>query len=211
MSAGDEVESVLINIKDITKSYDGKMVLNHVNLRIDTDSENRDVLLRGPSGIGKTTLLRIIAGLEKADSGKMEITMGEAARGGSSLKVGMVFQENRLLEYLSSVDNVSLVDTSVSKLRARAALSEILPEDALDKPIRELSGGMKRRVAIVRAVLPPSDILVMDEPFTGLDPETRDRVIKYIMDNKGKRPLVIASHETDGLPKMRELNFEKNL
>ncbi|WP_036607997.1 ATP-binding cassette domain-containing protein [Oribacterium sp. P6A1] len=198
-----------IYFKDITKTYDGKTVLDHVNLHIDTGSDNRDVLLRGPSGIGKTTLLRIIAGLEKADSGSTEISMGEAAHGGNSLKVGMVFQEDRLLEKLTAVDNVSLVDPAVSRERAREALSEILPPEALDKPVKELSGGMKRRVAIVRAMLPPSDMLVMDEPFTGLDPDTRERVIAYIMKSKGKRPLILASHEVEGLPKMRELILEQ--
>ncbi len=198
-----------IYFKDITKSYDGTSVLDHVNFSIDTGSDARDILLRGPSGIGKTTLLRIIAGLEKADSGSVEISMGEAAHGGSCLKVGMVFQENRLLEHMSSVANVSLVDTSVSEQRARKALCEILPPGALDKPVSELSGGMKRRVAIVRAMLPFSDILVMDEPFTGLDAETRERVIDYIMRNKGRRPLIIASHEVEGLPKMRELVLEQ--
>ena len=198
-----------INFKGITKIYDGKPVLDRVDLHIDTASDSRDVLLRGPSGIGKTTFLRIIAGLEKPDSGSVEISMGEAAHGGKGLRVGMVFQEDRLLEQLSSVDNVSLVDPSVSRERARRALSEILEPEALEKPVRELSGGMKRRVAIVRAVLPPSDILVMDEPFTGLDPETRKRVIDYIMKNKGRRPLILASHEPEGLPEMRELSLEQ--
>lgn len=198
-----------INFKGITKIYDGKPVLDRVDLHIDTASDSRDVLLRGPSGIGKTTFLRIIAGLEKPDSGSVEISMGEAAHGGKGLRVGMVFQEDRLLEQLSSVDNVSLVDPSVSRERARRALSEILEPEALEKPVRELSGGMKRRVAIVRAVLSPSDILVMDEPFTGLDPETRKRVIDYIMKNKGRRPLILASHEPEGLPKMRELTLEQ--
>jgi len=198
-----------INFKGITKIYEGKPVLDRVDLHIDTASDSRDVLLRGPSGIGKTTLLRIIAGLEKPDSGSVEISMGEAAHGGKGLRVGMVCQEDRLLEQLSSVDNVSLVDPSVSRERARRALSEILEPEALEKPVRELSGGMKRRVAIVRAVLPPSDILVMDEPFTGLDPKTRKRVIDYIRKNKGRRPLILASHEPEGLPEMRELTLEQ--
>jgi len=196
---------VLIQFRDITKTYDGKKILDGINLLIDTASDSRDVILRGPSGIGKTTLLRIMAGLETADSGSIEITMGEAAGGGGKLRIGMVFQENRLLEQFTAVENVTCVDPLISRVRAREALRNVLEEEALDKPVRELSGGMQRRVAIVRAMLPASDLLIMDEPLTGLDAETRDRVIAYIMDNKGRRPLVIASHDTEGLPKMREL------
>lgn len=196
---------MLIQFRNITKAYDGKIILDRVNLSIDTASDSRDVLLKGPSGIGKTTLLRIMAGIETADSGSIEITMGEAAGGGKKLRIGMVFQENRLLEQFSAVENVICVDPMISGTRAREALGKILDEEALDKPVRELSGGMQRRVSIVRAMLPASDLLIMDEPLTGLDPETRDRVIKYIMENKGRRPLIMASHDTEGLPKMREL------
>ena len=196
---------MLIQFRDITKIYDGKKILNRVNLSIDTASDSKDVLLKGPSGIGKTTLLRIIAGIETADSGRIEITMGEAAGGGKKLRIGMVFQENRLLEQFSAVENVTCVDSMISRTRAIEELKKVLEEEALDKPVRELSGGMQRRVAIVRAMLPASDLLIMDEPLTGLDPETRDRVIRYIMVNKGRRPLIMASHDTEGLPKMREL------
>ena len=196
---------MLIQFKDITKIYDGKKVLDRINLSIDTVSDSRDVLLKGPSGIGKTTLLRIMAGIENSDSGSIEITMGEAAGGGKKLRIGMVFQENRLLEQFSAVENVTCVDSMISRTRAIEELKKVLEEEALDKPVRELSGGMQRRVAIVRAMLPASDLLIMDEPLTGLDPETRDRVIRYIMENKGRRPLIMASHDTEGLPKMREL------
>ncbi|MCR5008083.1 MAG: ATP-binding cassette domain-containing protein [Oribacterium sp.] len=196
---------MLIQFRDITKIYDGKKILNRVNLSIDTASDSKDVLLKGPSGIGKTTLLRIMAGIENSDSGSIEITMGEAAGGGKKLRIGMVFQENRLLEQFSAVENVTCVDSMISRTRAVEELKKVLEEEALDKPVRELSGGMQRRVAIVRAMLPASDLLIMDEPLTGLDPETRDRVIRYIMENKGRRPLIMASHDTEGLPRMREL------
>lgn len=196
---------MLIQFRDITKIYDGKKILDRINLSIDTVSDSRDVLLKGPSGIGKTTLLRIMAGIENSDSGSIEITMGEAAGGGKKLRIGMVFQENRLLEQFSAVENVTCVDSMISRTRAVEELKKVLEEEALDKPVRELSGGMQRRVAIVRAMLPASDLLIMDEPLTGLDHETRDRVIRYILENKGRRPLIMASHDTEGLPKMREL------
>ena len=94
---------------------------------------------------------------------------------------------------------------------AREELEQILPADELDKPVRELSGGMRRRVSIVRAVAVPSDLLVMDEPFTGLDPETRQKAIDYILRKKGDKPFVITSHETEGLDFCRRIPIHPEL
>ena len=97
---------MLLTCNHLTKSYDGQRVLDDLSFRIDSQADNRDLLLLGPSGVGKTTLLRILAGLEKPDSGTIDITMGEAATAGAHLRIGMVFQEDRLLDSLDAVANV---------------------------------------------------------------------------------------------------------
>ncbi len=198
---------MLISCRKLCKSYDGRAVLQALDFRIDSQSDSRDLLLLGASGAGKTTLLRILAGLEAPDSGSIDVTMGEAATAGAALRTGMVFQEDRLLEDLDAAANVSSVSPMITRARAIAALRQVLPADALEKPVCELSGGMRRRVAVVRAMLPASDLLLMDEPFTGLDPATRQQVIRYILSEKGRRPLILATHETDGLPAMRTLKL----
>ena len=124
----------------------------------------------GESGVGKTTLLRLLMGLEKADSG---IITGFD-------KVSAVFQENRLIEHLNAVENTALVikDRNAGKC-AYEQLLQLLPKEALLKPVREYSGGMKRRVALVRAMAADSEIVLLDEPFTGLDSQ-RVKKIKNI-------------------------------
>ena len=185
---------MLLTCNHLTKSYDGQRILDDLSFRIDSQADNRDLLLLGPSGVGKTTLLRILAGLENPDSGTIDITMGEAATAGAHLRIGMVFQEDRLLDSLDAIANVSAVSPMISRARTAAELAKLLPEDALTKP--------------VRALLPASDLLLMDEPFTGLDDQTRRQVIHYIFETKARRPLILATHETDGLPPMRTLHLK---
>lgn len=182
-----------IEVKDICKSYMGSKVLDNFNLNIES---GHSYVITGPSGCGKTTLLRIILGLEKADSGTV-VLLGDYKY--PYINSGCVFQEDRLCPDFDAVTNVCMVSKRIHRQNAREELLKLLPEDALDKPVKELSGGQKRKVAVVRACLIPNDILIMDEPFTGLDDKSRAEVIDYIRDKQGSGPLVITTHDTRGL------------
>lgn len=138
--------------------------------------------LRGPSGSGKTTLLRILSGLLKPDQGKV-IVPGT---------VSVMFQEDRLCEEYSAMKNVELV--CGERELAKSVLTSLLEPEALEKPCRNLSGGMKRRVALVRAMEADSAYVLLDEPFTGMDAETRSRAEQYIRERQAGRTLIIATH-----------------
>ena len=146
----------------------------------------------GASGIGKTTLLRILMGLEHADSGSIS---------GIDIKsISCMFQEDRLIPYLSAIDNVRIVlrgKNNNNREEVRNHLLSILPDDSLDMPVSSLSGGMKRRVALARALSYPGKLIILDEPFTGLDKDTKLNVIDYILKMRNNRTLLIATHGTD--------------
>lgn len=144
----------------------------------------------GASGIGKTTLLRIIMGLEHADSGSVS--------GIDTKSISCMFQEDRLIPYLSAIENVRIVlHGKNNRNEIRNNLLSILPDDSLDMPVSSLSGGMKRRVALARALSYPGKLIILDEPFTGLDKDTKLNVIDYILKMRNNRTLLIATHGTD--------------
>ena len=178
-----EGEAAVLRMEKLCKSYDGKPVLKDFTEEL---REGECCVLTGPSGSGKTTLLRLILGLEEADAGQI--------RSPRPLKTSVVFQEDRLFENMSAAENVA------------EALSEILPADELDKPVAELSGGMRRRVCLVRACLYPSDLLLLDEPFTGLDDKNRALCIRFLLKHRKGRTLLLSSHGTEGLEFCREIN-----
>lgn len=190
-----------IDLENICKSFGDLKVLQDFNLEIE---EDHSYVLTGPSGCGKTTLVRILLSLEEPDSGKVHF-MGDYKY--PYLNAGVVFQENRLCEAFTPVQNVVMVNRKNSAKVAREELLRLLPADCLDKPVSQLSGGMKRRVAIVRACCIPSDMLILDEPFTGLDSENRNKVIKYIREKQGRNPLLITAHDTDGLEFCRKIEL----
>lgn len=142
--------------------------------------------LTGASGSGKTTLFRCLCGLETYDEG--EVTAG--------LAYSMQFQEDRLCEEESPVKNLEMVMGS-SKARKEGIeilLSLELPREALDKPCRELSGGMKRRVSLARAMEADSDCVLLDEPYTGMDECTRQKAEDYIKKRMENRIVLMATH-----------------
>ena len=130
--------------------------------------------LMAPSGAGKTTLLRILMGLDEADSGSVEGIQG--------MRLSAVFQEDRLCGNLSPVSNIRLTAGShFPKQTILRALEETDLISCASQPVRELSGGQSRRVALLRALLSPYDLLLLDEPFKGLDTDTRLRIMDYTL------------------------------
>lgn len=176
-------------IRKLCKSFDGHSVLDHVNLHLVSGNV---YCLMGPSGSGKTTLFHILLGLVSADSGEVN--------GLNKERISAVFQENRLCEAFTPVENVTMVMPSSSgnnKRKAREALKRLLPDESLDRLASTLSGGMKRRVAIIRALTVPFDMVIMDEPFTGLDEETKQQVITYIKEQSAGKLVLISTHQEE--------------
>ena len=186
-----------LKIRGISKSFDGRKVLRNVNAIFPAGSIT---CLLGPSGYGKTTLLRIVAGLEKPDTGSVE---------GVPEEIGFVFQEDRLCEDFSAISNVRLVTgKSMPKEEIIRHLTEIGLGDSLDRPVHEYSGGMKRRVAIVRAVCYPAQLLILDEPFKGLDEKLRLEVIGFIRKRSEGKTVICVTHEPDDAERLGGKNIE---
>lgn len=175
-----------MKIQHLCKSFDGKVVLDHVSLTLESGGT---ACLMAPSGRGKTTLLRCIAGLETPDSGQIT-DLPE--------RIAYVFQEDRLCDGFSAVDNIRLVTgKALGEGEIRQHLEELGLAGSLDQPVRELSGGMRRRVVISRAVCFGADLLLLDEPFKGLDDEARRQTADYILRHRGAAAILCVTHDRE--------------
>ncbi len=173
-----------ITIRALYKSYDQHCVLENFSAQFSADSIT---CLMGPSGCGKTTLLRLILGLEPADAG--EIT-------GTDVPKAAVFQENRLFEDFSPLSNVAAVlPGKADRAWIATHLCALGLGDYLHVPARTLSGGMKRRVALVRAMLAPAKLIVLDEPFTGLDLESKQTALRFVQEQAEGKTLLLVTHD----------------
>ena len=174
-----------VHIEHLCKAYDGRPVLENVSF---TAAAGRVTCIMAPSGRGKTTLLRILLGLERADSGT--VTLPEHCRWSA------VFLEDRLPERLAAMGDLRFVlGGALDGAAAGRLLAELGLGDTAGKPVREFSGGMKRRLALARALLAPFDLLALDEPFTGLDPDSRERAWRCVRRRAAGRTVVLVSHE----------------
>lgn len=172
-----------IVIKGLVKSFDDKMVFNGFDLTIESGTVT---CINGPSGCGKTTLLNILAGITRPDSGDIK---------GVPDRLAMVFQEDRLCEDHSVISNLMLVSGRKRKQELETHLYELGLGDDIKEPVRNLSGGMKRRVAIARAVSYEPDLLILDEPFKGLDPELKKSVMDYVKKHTKDRTVICVTHD----------------
>jgi len=180
-----------IVINSLSKKYGEKEVIKNFSARIKDCSV---LSVMAPSGGGKTTLLRILAGLETADKGYIE--------GLENKKVSMVFQEDRLCNDLNAITNIRII--CGKKNNGPKGITDSRIYDELEKaglkgnekyPVRELSGGMRRRIAIVRALMADYDILILDEPFAGLDWENKKRMADYIKEKSKGKTVILVTHD----------------
>lgn len=201
MPSGKFINMKKLELKNIKKTYNETIVLDGFSAICDSSKPS---CIMGESGAGKTTLLNIIMGLVSADSGMAEYSFQSGAvMTDGGYMTSAVFQETSLVPHLNPVINVAMVlGNNSDKKRINQELGCLIDEEFLDKPCAQYSGGMKRRVEIVRAIMADSDIVVMDEPFAGLDDTTKNKVIGYIMDNIGDRILIISTHDLSDAEKL---------
>ncbi len=173
-----------IILRDICKSYGEKQVLSHLSHRFPA---GKTTCVMGPSGCGKTTLLNLLLGLEPPDSGELS--------GLDGLRKSAVFQEDRLCENMSAASNLRLVNPALSRKDAEKMLCALGLADGLKQPVREFSGGMKRRVAILRALAAEYGVLLADEPFKGLDEATKQKTMEYFREKTRDKTVVLVTHE----------------
>lgn len=185
-----------IRFRHISKAYGEQQILSDVSLTLKAGGR---YCLMAPSGTGKTTLLNLLNRTVLPETGTME---------GVPEHIGMVFQEDRLCGEFDVAANIMLasrrtadsgkrIDKAEEKRNILAEASKILPEECLTKTVSELSGGMKRRCAVLRAMLSGAELIVMDEPFAGLDDESRERTAAYILKKLNGRTLLVTTHRAE--------------
>lgn len=176
----------MLRIENLMVSYKKNLIIENLSY---TFEDGIKYAIMGASGIGKTTLLRVIAGIKKPNGGSIISSYNRPA---------YVFQEPRLFPWLTALENVTLVCKDTDK--AKDLLSELIPEDGIcEKYPNELSGGMKQRVAIARALAYDGDIILMDEPFKGLDAELKNAVRAFVFERLKTKTVILVTHDEDDI------------
>lgn len=216
MRTADAKIATDITLKNISKAYYGQQVLKNINFVFPGGAISA---IRGLSGAGKTTLMRIIAGIEKPDEGTIDYTaassvetaqQSENAAVGHSAppRVAVVFQEDRLLDYMTAEENIRFANENLSAEEVRLAMKAVGLNEST-KPVGEYSGGMKRRVAILRALLAlgGNTILLLDEAFKGLDAETKKLTMDFIKERADGATVILVTHDRDEADAMGTEHF----
>lgn len=174
-----------IVIQNLCKAFDGKTVLEHFSCEL---PDTGVVALMGKSGIGKSTLINLLLGLRKPDAGEIHLP--------KAFRFSAVFQEDRLFSHLSARENLLLTTgRALPEIDAALAALSLNPEEPA--PVKTYSGGMQRRVALARGVLLSADALLMDEPFRGLDEETRAQAIEFVKKEWKNRLIILVTHDSE--------------
>ena len=177
-----------ISIENISFSYDEKSVFTNYSSSFPIGKTS---VIMAPSGFGKSTLLYMLAGLLSPSTGKIEIPL-------DSPKFSFAFQDLRLIESSSVIKNITLVNSDLKNSTELDLCLEALDIKSLaHKKVATLSGGEKSRVAIARALMAEYDILLLDEPFNGLDEETKLRTMKYVKEKTAHKTVLLVTHNKD--------------
>jgi NitT/TauT family transport system ATP-binding protein len=175
---------VSIVLDNVAKAFDGKTVLDGFSLVI---KDGETVCIMGPSGCGKTTLFNIMLGLIKPDGGSVS---------GMPERAAAVFQEPRLCEDFSLISNVKIAaKKDVAPAEIAAGLEALGLSEFAGKKVRVLSGGQKQRAAILRAVLSGCGVVLMDEPFKGLDEGTKEKTMDFVKKAVAGKTCLIITHD----------------
>ena len=178
----------MLTIEHLTKQFGEKTLFRDLCLTVDGPA-----VLWAPSGWGKTTLLRILMGLDTPTAGRVR-GVGRAAA---------VFQEDRLCPQLTALQNVTLVLPGSEKQYKEQIITDFqqlgMDAAALALPAARLSGGQKRRTALLRALWAPSDTLLLDEPFTGMDSDTLAAAAALLRTRCGTEPVLLATHDREAI------------
>lgn len=194
-----------LTIPAMRKTYQGRTVVDLPEMRLQKGGR---IAVVGESGSGKTTWLKLLMGLAEPDSepestGKSGRTETKARTGteartdavSSGLRISPAFQEDCLFMTETAYHNVRMVCDAQNVGRIRECMEQILPAGAVDQRAAELSGGMMRRTAVARAVLAGGDLLILDEPFCGLDAENKRKLAAFILNNQAYRMLIFTAHD----------------
>ena len=192
--------SVKLSVQHLAKDFDGLQVLNDINIDV---ADGEFVSIVGPSGCGKTTFLRIIGGLETASGGTIEIDGNPVTKPGADR--GFVFQADNLLPWRRVFDNafigleVNHRTSEADKSTTRKLLQLVGLSGFETYYPRQLSGGMRQRVNLARAIAVNPEVLLMDEPFSGLDAQTREIMQTELLRiwSEGKKTVIFITHQID--------------
>ena len=184
----------MIECSNLYLSFEGRVILNKVSFSL---PDAGIFALMGSSGIGKSSLLKVLSGLLAPDSGTI--------RGLDNLRVGILFQEDRLLPWHTALKNVMLAMEHPSQEEARILLDALEIGDSADAYPAVLSGGMKRRIALARAIAFSPDVLLLDEPFSGIDEQIKGRISPFIQ--KSAPLIIFSTHNVKDAGMMGAMNI----
>jgi len=182
-----------IKLENISKSFGEKIVIRDFSIEL---PDSGVIAMMGPSGCGKTTLFRILAGLDKPDSGRIISS--------NHKRLSAVFQEDRMLGGVTALGNLIAVIGRDRLDIAKSWLEYMGLADSAHLLPREMSGGMRRRLAIARAMAYGGDLLLLDEPFAGLDADTRENIYPYIFSKNKSCLTIMITHDLDEARKLAD-------